>query len=245
MLYIERTIDRKTANAKKCVNILTGGFLRSMLNQLYSGGDAMKKISLVVIMILITVSPLMADSIEDIHKAILQSDLETALTYSESSEQEGLILLSIAHKEYLNLLAESLLLLSEEKSTEPICDEIVNEFIEVRAIYLKLVDKIDKKTEDVMWELVLESPLSVTDSMQKGASLYSDYLFNLLIRKYPKDYAEVKSIILGYLPLAYENRLLLLTVNPPAKEDLLKVLMEEKPYRLDMDLSKVREYLSN
>ncbi len=204
----------------------------------------MKKLSIVILALSFLAYPLMADSLNDVHQAILQRDLDTAKIKADN-KQEGLILTTIAYKEYLNLLAESLIVLSQDKSTETICDHIITEFTNSRAIYNQLLAKIDKTKAGSIWQAVLNPPLTLSTDLEVGAKKYSTYLLNITAKKYPSDYFEVKEIVLGYLPIAYETRLLLLSVNPPAKEDLYKVLRENKISELELDWQKIWQDLAN
>ncbi len=204
----------------------------------------MKKLIIIISALCLMAYPLLATSLNDVHQAILKSDLDTAKAKAEL-EPGGLILAAIAYKEYLNLLAESLIVLSGDKSTETICDKIITEFVDTRLIYNQMLEKIDKTKIGSTWHLILESPLSLDTSLEEGAKKYSTYLLNIASKKYPTDYLEVKEIVLGYLPIAYETRLLLLLVNAPAKEDLHRVLLEEKTYELELDRQKVWQDLAN
>lgn len=204
----------------------------------------MKKLSIIILALSFLAYPLAAVSLDDVHQAILQSDLDKAKTKAEN-EPEGLILTAIAYKEYLNLLAESLIVLSQDISTESICENIITEFTNARAIYNQLLAKIDKTKAGSSWQVVLNPPLALNTSLEAGAKRYSTYLLNITAKKYPSDYLEVKEIVLGYLPIAYETRLLLLLVNPPAKEDLYKVLRENKVSELELDWQKIWQDLAN
>jgi hypothetical protein len=187
----------------------------------------------------------MADSLNDIHKAILNNDLELAKKLGETSNQEGLILVAIAQKEYLNLLAENLILLSEGSTTEKICDELLADFIAIRKDYLSIINKINFEEKKSTLRLRLDTPLSMNESNKKDARNYSAYLLAIAEKKYPRNYKEVKAIINGYFPLAYQVRLLLVSANAPAQNDLHEVLNSGKLKELDMDLQKIWQSLSN
>lgn len=184
------------------------------------------------------VSPVFATYV-DTHKLIMNSDFAAALNSAEESDQRSVVLVAIAYKEYLNLLAESLILLSEDKSTEALCDSIVKEFTEIRDTYHILIAQIDKTISEDTWHFRFNPPLTVDNQLQDGAKAYSEYILNIASRKYPKTFSEIRSIILGYLPIVYQTRLIMVSVNPPAKEVLPKLLLEAKTYELDMDLSKI------
>lgn len=216
-----------------------------MLNWPYSGGENMKKTWLCMLVFIILAYPLMADSLNDIHKAILNNDLELAKKLGETSNQEGLILVAIAQKEYLNLLAENLILLSEGSTTEKICDELLADFIAIRKDYLSIINKINFEEKKSTLRLRLDTPLSMNESNKKDARNYSAYLLAIAEKKYPRNYKEVKAIINGYFPLAYQVRLLLVSANAPAQNDLHDVLNSGKLKELDMDLQKIWQSLSN
>ncbi len=216
-----------------------------MLNWPYSGGENMKKTWLCMLVFIILAYPLMADSLNDIHKAILNNDLELAKKLGETSNQEGLILVAIAQKEYLNLLAENLILLSEGSTTEKICDELLADFIAIRKDYLSIINKINFEEKKSTLRLRLDTPLSMNESNKKDARNYSAYLLAIAEKKYPRNYKEVKAIINGYFPLAYQVRLLLVSANAPAQNDLHEVLNSGKLKELDMDLQKIWQSLSN
>ncbi len=205
----------------------------------------MKKTWLCMLVFIILAYPLMADSLNDIHKAILNNDLELAKKLGETSNQEGLILVAIAQKEYLNLLAENLILLSEGSTTEKICDELLADFIAIRKDYLSIINKINFEEKKSTLRLRLDTPLSMNESNKKDARNYSAYLLAIAEKKYPRNYKEVKAIINGYFPLAYQVRLLLVSANAPAQNDLHDVLNSGKLKELDMDLQKIWQSLSN
>ncbi len=205
----------------------------------------MKKTWLCMLVFIILAYPLMADSLNDIHKAILNNDLELAKKLGETSNQEGLILVAIAQKEYLNLLAENLILLSEGSTTEKICDELLADFIAIRKDYLSIINKINFEEKKSTLRLRLDTPLSMNESNKKDARNYSAYLLAIAEKKYPRNYKEVKAIINGYFPLAYQVRLLLVSANAPAQNDLHEVLNSGKLKELDMDLQKIWQSLSN
>ena len=205
----------------------------------------MKKTWLCMLVFIILAYPLMADSLNDIHKAILNNDLELAKKLGETSNQEGLILVAIAQKEYFNLLAENLILLSEGSTTEKICDELLADFIAIRKDYLSIINKINFEEKKSTLRLRLDTPLSMNESNKKDARNYSAYLLAIAEKKYPRNYKEVKAIINGYFPLAYQVRLLLVSANAPAQNDLHEVLNSGKLKELDMDLQKIWQSLSN
>lgn len=185
----------------------------------------------------------MATSINDTHKAILESDIKKLLLV-EPSEEESVVLAAIAYKEYLNLLAESLILLSGDAVNNTIVEYLLVDFIVERDNYNQLIKNVKNKSIDDVCHLSFDPPLTVDGKLQEGAKAYSSYLVEIAKGDYPFTYQEVKDVILGYLPVAYQNRLFLVSVNPPTQDRITEVLLLEKTFELDLDLQKVRSDLS-
>ncbi|MDD2431536.1 MAG: hypothetical protein PHD88_07365 [Firmicutes bacterium] len=203
----------------------------------------MRKITIMLSLFILIVQPLMATSINDTHKAILESDIKKLLLV-EPSEEESVVLAAIAYKEYLNLLAESLILLSGDAVNNTIVEYLLVDFIVGRDNYNQLIKNVKNKSIDDVCHLSFDPPLTVDGKLQEGAKAYSSYLVEIAKGDYPFTYQEVKDVILGYLPVAYQNRLFLVSVNPPTQDRITEVLLLEKTFELDLDLQKVRSDLS-
>jgi hypothetical protein len=203
----------------------------------------MKKFLILLTILILIAQPLMAASFNATHKSILEAKLEKLLEI-DGNDVRSMTLAAIALKEYLNLVAENLILLSEDEANNAVVEDLYVDFLFGRELYNTLVARVTEMVQEDVWHLELDPPLHVSPDLQQGAAAYSVYLVEIARGLYPESYEKVHEAILNYLPIAYQNRLFLLSVDAPTQDEIARILLSEETAQLSLDLQKTISALS-